>query len=138
MARPNYINQATEMFARFAAKHRLNYVVQDAPVEVLWEFPVQPGLSHRIVLGLQNNDELNFGVGGFWSYFFPFAEKQAEFETVIDKWIEGAARIVPKSGILSQTLELQVLEEGNWTTAYAACSLTLRKPAPEILTNKLK
>ncbi len=123
------------MFARFAARHELAYWVLEAPVELLWEFPVQPKLRHRIVLGLQNNDELNFGVGEFWSYFFPYTDKHAEFENLIDKWVEGNARILPKPGRIAQTLELQVSQDGVWRTAYAAFSLSWRKPSTDVLIN---
>lgn len=125
---PDFTEQATALFARFASKHGLTYTVGNAPVELLWEFPIQPKLKHRIALALQNNDELNFGVGEFWSYFFPFEDKQAEFERVLESWIVGSARIVSKAGILIQTLELQMFEEGRWNTAYAARSLSIRKP----------
>ena len=131
----DFTRQAAALFARFASKHGLTYVEGNAPVELLWEFPVQSKLTHRIVLCLQNNDELNFGVGGFWSYFFPFEDKHVEFEKVIDKWVEGNARIVSRAGVLIQTLELQVLENGHWNTAYAAKSLALRKPPSVTLTN---
>ncbi len=124
------------MFARFAAKHGLIHEVLEAPVEVLWGFPIQPKLRHRIVLGLQNNDELNFGVGDFWSYFFPYTEKHAEFENLIDKWVEGKARVIPKPGLITRTLELQVLGDGVWRTAYGALSLSWRKPSTDILTNR--
>jgi hypothetical protein len=46
---------------------------------------------------LQNNDELNFGVSGFWSYFFPFPKVAVKFEEILDAWIEGRARIARRS-----------------------------------------
>jgi hypothetical protein len=109
----------------------------DAPIEVLWEFPVQAKLVHRIVLGLQNNDELNFGVGDFWSYFFPYSKKEAEFERLIDAWVECRARVIPRPGWLFRTLELQVLDSGEWTKAYGAGSITFQKCDPAILSNAM-
>lgn len=73
--------EAIELFTRFAARHGLTHMKIDAPVEVFWEFPVQAKLSHRIVLGLQNNDELNFGVGDFWSYFSRSTTKKSNSKT---------------------------------------------------------
>lgn len=131
----DYTEEATALFERFSGRHELGYQVTHAPVEVMWEFPIQPKLSQPIVLALQNNDELNFGVGHFWSYFFPFDKKYVEFEEVIDKWIEGAARIVPKSGIFIQTLELQILEKGAWKSVYAAKSLRGRKLSMDVVIN---
>jgi hypothetical protein len=112
--------------------------VSDAPVEVLWEFPIQPGLHHPIVLCLQNNDELSFGVNEFWTYLFPFPDKSAFFERIIDAWVEGRARIVPHPGWLLQTLELQILENGVWAEAYSARSLARKRPGPRVLMNKLE
>ena len=134
-AQRDFTVEATALFARFATTHGLNHAMVDAPVEVLWEFPVQAKLSHRIVLGLQNNDELNFGVGNFWSYFFPFADKESEFEYLINSWIEGKARIVPKPGLIVQRFELQVLERDGWRVAYDAGSLSLQKPPLVVLAN---
>jgi hypothetical protein len=126
---------AIALFKRFADKHGLSYAIVDSPIELLWEFPIQPKLRQKIVLGLQNADELNFGVGDFWSYFFPFEEKRTEFETIIDSWVQGNARIVRKPGIFIQTQELQIFENDAWNTAYAAKSLTWHRFPPDILTN---
>lgn len=131
----DFTMEAKALFARFAAKHELDYKVLEAPIEVLWEFPTQAKLRHRIVLGLQNNDELNFGVGPFWSYLFPYSDKHSEFENLINKWVEGEARIVPRPGLIFQTIELQLWCDGGWTNAYSAGSLTWRKPSTAILTN---
>ena len=57
----DFTAEAIELFTRFAMKHGLSPYALDAPVEVLLEFPVQERLMHRIALGLQNNDEPNFG-----------------------------------------------------------------------------
>jgi hypothetical protein len=132
---PDFTAEAIGLFTRFATRHGLSYNSMDAPVEALWEFPVQEKLAHRIVLGLQNNDELNFGVGGFWSYFFPYSDKCSSFERLIDSWVEGRARIVPRNSFLLQRYELQVSDGDGWKVEYAAMSLGLRKPNPAILTN---
>jgi len=77
----DYSEEAAALFARFAERHRLIYSVEpDAPIEVLWEFPEQQGLSFPVTLGLQNGDELNFGVADFWSSFFPFERSASTFE----------------------------------------------------------
>ena len=94
------------------------------------------GAHSRFTLCLQNNDELNFGVGSFWSYFFPFPDVERKFEEQIDAWVEGRARIVPKAGFLIQVLELQVLENGEWNEAYGAASLTFKKRPPLIFQNE--
>lgn len=135
MAR-DFTEQATALFTRFAHKHGLIYVAAvGAPIEVLWEFPIQHKLRRSIVLGLQNGDELNFGVGDFWAYFFPFDTRRVEFERVIDMWVEGDARIISKTGFLLRGLQLQTFENGVWSTAYKASSLSWHKRPPVILTN---
>ena len=112
---------AKALFARFAQRHGLQFDVDaSAPVEVLWRFPEQEKLSHAIILGLQNGDELNFGVGEFWSYYFPFDEKWKDFEAAIDAWIAGDARITPAS---PWTYALQVRQDRGWSTVYSASQL---------------
>jgi hypothetical protein len=61
----NYTTEATVLFQQFAERHTLTYMPVDAPIEVLWKFPIQPKLTLPVSLGLQNRDELNFGVPGF-------------------------------------------------------------------------
>ena len=133
----HFTDEATELFSRFALRHGLKYQVLDAPVEVLWAFPEQQKLSNRIVLGLQNNDELNFGVGEFWSYFFPYLDVAVRFESLIDAWVEGRARTVPVPGLLHQTIELQILEDGEWKNAYGAGSITFKRRSPLVLKNEI-
>jgi hypothetical protein len=109
---------ATALFTRFAVRHRLTYRVEtDAPIEVLWNFPAQDALSLPITLGLQNGDELNFGVADFWSYFFPFEKAASAFETALDSWVTGNARIVC---VALGGRALQLLDGGRWRTIYRA------------------
>ena len=116
----HFTPEARALFAEFANRHGLTYVENhEAPVEVLWEFPVQAKLSEPIVLGLQNADELNFGGGKFWSYFFPFRDEVESFEQVIDAWVAGEARVV--SRLFGE--ELQLREGERWSGVYSALRL---------------
>ena|SRR6185437_13910670 len=108
---------AAALFERFAARHRLSHSVKHAPVELCWLFPEQSGLTLPITLALQNGDELSFGVGDFWSYFFPFPEVATEFESIIDSWVTRAARIAVYGG---RGRVLEVLKDGKWRPAYSA------------------
>ncbi|MEZ0496133.1 hypothetical protein [Sphingomonas sp. IW22] len=113
-----YIDEATALFTRFAEKHRFSYDVEiDAPIEVLWTLPAQNGLSMPVTLGLQNGDELNFGVADFWSSFFPFEESASTFERVLDAWVTGDARIAL---VMFGGRALQLRCEGEWKTVYRA------------------
>ena len=126
MERTDYTTQAEALFGRFAERHGLSYtIVSDAPVEVLWTFPEQPKLSMPITLGLQNSDELNFGVFEFWSYFFPFEAVTEEFERAIDAWVCGNARIAVGRGM---GRKLQVREGDKWATVYGANGCLLPLP----------
>lgn len=117
MPRGDYTIEAEAMFRRFAERHGLAYQVEIAPMEVCWTFPEQPKLSMSLTLGLQNADELNFGVSDFWSYFFPFEDVSDEFERILDAWVEGNARIAI-TGLRSRLLQMR--EHGRWRTVYGA------------------
>jgi hypothetical protein len=118
MARRDYTAEAEALFGRFAERHGLTYDVETGvPMEVCWTFPVQPKLSMPLTLGLQNCDELNFGVSDFWSYFFPFQNVANEFERILDAWVAGEARVAI-TGVRSRLL--QVREGARWKTVYGA------------------
>lgn len=70
-----------------------------------------------ITLGLQNEDEMNFGVSDFWSYFFPFEDVVEDFERILDAWMRGEARVA-KTGWRSRML--QVRKGERWETVYGA------------------
>jgi len=115
--RRDYTPEAEVLFARFASKHGLIYEVETGMPMVCWTFPAQPKLSMPLTLGLQNNDELNFGVWDFWSYFFPFEKIEQEFERILDAWVAGDGRVLVLRG---RARLLQVRERENWKTVYRA------------------
>lgn len=115
--RPDYRDEATALFTRFAQKHELIHSVEDYDDFFNWEFPVQERLSLELTLGFSFGDELHFGVEQFWSYFFPFPERAAIFERALDAWVEGNARVVP---VPLGGRALQLLEAGRWKTIYWA------------------
>ncbi len=125
--------KAERLFLEFANRHDLRFEPDaEAPVEVCWRFPVQPGLSTPITLALQNLDELNFGVGEFWSYFFPFDDIATRFEGFINAWIEGDARVVMTS---RSSGWLQIRDGATWKTVYRANpSLFRRRPKAFLIT----
>lgn len=133
--RKDYTTEAKALFARFAARHGLTYRVDDAPVEVLWEFPVQAGLYHPIVLCLQNSDELSFGVGEFWCYLFPYPAVETKFDGWIDAWVEGRARTEMRYGWLIHGPDLQIRNGELWKSVYWAGSHWFHQPPPQIVMN---
>ena len=114
----DYTAEAAALFTRFAERHTLTYeIVPQAPIELLWRFPPQQRLSVPVTLGLQNEDELNFGLPGLWATIFPFPAVSADFERIIDAWVEGRARLV-RVGWLRTRLELN--DNGGWRIVYRA------------------
>jgi hypothetical protein len=97
---------------------------------VLWTFPAQNRLYHPLTLGLQNLDELNFGVSDFWSYFFPFDRAIAEFERLLDAWVSGQARILVTG---RRGRVLQRLDGDEWTTVYQAGRILPFRGVPKIV-----
>lgn len=118
MATPDYTREAEALFARFAERHGLIYEVEtDVPMDVCWTFPRQPKLALPVTLGLQNGDELNFSVSDFQSSFFPFDKVAAEFESVLDAWVQGEARIEVAG---RRKHLLQVRRADGWKSMYSA------------------
>jgi len=121
MQNANCTAKAEALFRDFAERHGFRFdVVPDVPMEVCWTFPIQSGLPLPITLGLQNLDELNFGVGDFWSYFFRFDDVAARFDEIIDAWVAGDARVAITG---SRTRLLQLREGEVWKTTYGANGL---------------
>ena len=118
MPNPDYTCKATELFLSLASRHGLSYESEaESPIDLLWTFPKQAKLSLPFSLGLQNGDELNFGVSDFWSYFFPFCDVAEHFESIVDAWIEGSARV---AAVGSRGRILQVRDSEGWDTVYRA------------------
>lgn len=118
MSRTDCTAEAEALFRHFAERHGLSFEVETGvPMELCWTFPEQARLSLPLTLGLQNVDELNFGVGDFWSYFFPFKEVADQFERILDAWVKGEARvaIVGRKGRI-----LQIRDGKRWKSVYHA------------------
>ena len=110
--------EANALFHRFVERHGFTHEVDTAaPVEVLWHIPAQEGLSFPLTLGLQNWDELNFGVDDFWSYFFPFDAVASDFEQILDQWVSGNARVAV---VGKRARTLQTRDGDDWKSVYWA------------------
>jgi hypothetical protein len=97
-------------------------------------FPAQPGLRQKVILGLQNGDELNFGVDQFWSAMFPYPEKFMEFNRILDAWMEGDARILIYRWC--RGMELQLRSDERWQTVYRANGYPFRGRVIRIVHNR--
>ncbi|WP_374301315.1 hypothetical protein [Ferrovibrio sp.] len=91
----------------------------DDPVELSIKLPVQPGLSHDIWLGFQNENELHFSVGHFWMEWFPCTDKAkaAAFVDAVTGFISGRYRILEHyRGKKCVRAELQMPDGDKWRT----------------------
>jgi hypothetical protein len=120
----HYTADAEALFRDFAARHELTIEQINEPnVELLMRLPAQRGLSFELTLGLQNTDELNVGFEGFWSYFFPFAQKHELVKDVLEGLMSGKCRLAVHRQfgvVVERTLEQR--SNGSWTTLYTARS----------------
>jgi len=127
--------EARELFLSFANRHGLAFEEdRESPVELALIFPAQPGLRQKVILGLQNGDELNFGVDQFWSAMFPYPEKFMEFNRILDAWMEGDARILIYRWC--RGMELQLRSDERWQTVYRANGFPFRGRVIRIVHNR--
>jgi len=92
---------------------------QGEPVEISITMPVQPGLSHKVWLCLQNQDELGLGVGRFYCEWFPCtkAEKAERYLDAVTGFLSGKYRIVEHyRGKTCYRAKLQKPEGDRWRT----------------------
>ena len=92
---------------------------QSIPVELSFSIPVQPGVKYRVWLGLQNNDELSFGVGSFQVQWFPCTDpaRVKEFVEAVAGYLSGNYRIVEhRWGKKCVKAQLQAPDGARWRT----------------------
>ncbi|MBM4152178.1 MAG: hypothetical protein FJ220_01470 [Kiritimatiellaceae bacterium] len=112
---------AEQTFARIASQFPTLQLIRenDAPVELAYTIPVQPGVKQEIHLNLQNIDELHFSVGHFWLEWFPCTEpKMVEnYVEAVCGYLSGTYRIVEHfRGQTCIRAELQQPTEDGWKT----------------------
>lgn len=113
---------AEALFRDLARRHSLAIEKVDEPnVELLMRVPPQPGLSFELTLGLHNGDELNIGIGEFWSEFFPYQNKRQLVSDALDALVAGDCRLAIHTqlgGVVKRVLEQRV--NGVWQPIYTA------------------
>lgn len=81
--------------------------------------PIQDRLSFKLVLGLQNGDEINIGIDEFWSYFFPFTSVDTHVGSILDGLVTGEIRIATYRQLGRDiSRDLEKLTTGVWTRVY--------------------
>ena len=112
---------ARGVFAEIAKRFPSLTMVEnhDDPVEISITMPVQPGLSHKVWLCLQNHDELGFSAGRFYCEWFP-CTKSAKVEKYLDAvtgFLSGRYRILEHyRGTRCYWAQLQRPEGETWRT----------------------
>lgn len=108
------IDEAEVFFTRFAQRHDL-HIQKKAPVGMFsWTVPRQPGLAFDLTLGLQNDDEINIGFEGFWSYYIPFHEVLVRVNEILDGIVSGRVRLV----VYASGRMLEEERDGGWRVIY--------------------
>ena len=137
----SYEVEAEALFRAVAKRHSLEIVKSNqSNIELLMTVPKQSGLSFDLTLGLQNLDELNIGIGRFWSYFFPYQSKANEVDFILDGIVYGACRLrkLKQFGKIRRQY-LEVKREEKWEAAYATMdrfSWPFFSYSSEIISNK--
>lgn len=89
---------ARDVFAEIAKRFPSLKMVENRgePVEISITMPVQAGLSHKIWLCPQNQDELGFRVGRFYCEWFPCTkpEKAEKYLDAVTGFLSGEYRIL--------------------------------------------
>jgi hypothetical protein len=127
----DYTADAERLFRNFAARHSLNIEKLDPILSynLLMRVPMQSGLSFELTLGLQNDDELNIGYEGFWSYFFPFEKKRALVARALDGIVSGEFRLaIHKQFGRVVKYVLEERNNGRWDVVYRAYETLLCVP----------
>jgi hypothetical protein len=112
---------ARTAFAEIAARFpRLTMVENHGePVEISITIPVQPGLSHKVWLCLQNQDELHFQVGNFWLEWFPCTkpDRVERYLDAVSGFLSGRYRVLEHyRGTKCYKAQLQSPEDETWCT----------------------
>jgi len=118
--RRDYAPEAETLFREIVATTGLTVDTQPNEFpELIWHAPAQSGLSVEMVFGLQNYDELNLGIGPFWSCMFPFEKVQHDFKRLALGFIAGTCRVAEwRRGSLLYKRTLEEPSGSRWRTAY--------------------
>ncbi len=112
---------ARSVFAEIASRFPSLEMIENHgdPVEISITMPVQPGLSHKVWLCLQNGDELGIGVSHFYIEFFPCTKSNRveKYLDAVSGFLSGKYRILEHyRGTRCYRAQLQKPEGDNWRT----------------------
>jgi hypothetical protein len=112
---------ARDVFAEIAKRFPALKMIENAgdPVEISITMPVQPGLSHKVWLCLQNHDELGFSVGRFYVEWFPCTrpDRVEGYLDAVTGFLSGNYRVLEHyRGARCYRAQLQKPEGYKWRT----------------------
>ncbi len=121
MAVPNAESIARGVFVEIAKRFPSLNMVENRgePVEISITMPVQPGLSHKVWLCLQNRDELGFSAGHFYSEWFPCtrSDRVEKYLDAVTGFLSGKYRILEHyRGTKCYRAQLQKPDGHRWRT----------------------
>ena len=124
---------ARNVFAEIAKRFPSLQMVEnhEDPVEISITMPVQPGLSHKVWLCLQNGDELGFSAGNFYIEFFPCTkpDRVEKYLDAVSGFLSGKYRIIEHyRGTRCYWARLQKPEDDRWRTVANWATLWLPFP----------
>ncbi len=116
------------VFAEIARRFPALKMVENSgdPVEISITMPAQPGLSHKVWLCLQNQDELGFSAGHFYVEWFPCTkpEKVTKYLDAITGFLSGNCRILEHyRGKKCYKAQLQKADGDRWRTIATWCTI---------------
>jgi hypothetical protein len=121
MGTPDTEAIARDVFAEIAKRFPSLQMIenQSDPIEISITMPVQPGLSHKVWLCLQNHDELGFKAGHFYCSWFPCtkSDRADKYLDAVIGFLSGRYRILEHyRGTRCYRAKLQKPEGDDWRT----------------------
>lgn len=99
----------------------MNLDLHPKHVDLAMDIPVQPGLSFRVHLNLQNCDELHLNASALWVEWFPCTkpEKVDAYFEAVSGLLSGKFRILERwRGKRAVKASLQRPKNGGWKTIH--------------------
>jgi hypothetical protein len=122
MSGESNVGMAKETFGRISAAFpnlTMRVHNDDDRVDLSMDIPEQPGLTFKISLNLQNNNELHLQAGHFWLEWFPCTNptRVNQYVDAVCGLLSGRYRILEHyRGNKTVMAELQAPEGSNWKT----------------------
>jgi hypothetical protein len=111
----------------------MNLDLHPAQIDLAMDIPAQPGLTFKVHLDLQNQDELTLVAAGFWYEWFPCTnpKKVERFLEAVSGLLSGEFRILEHwRGKRLVKAQLQRPNRLRWKNIAASMNVTAIVPLP--------